>query len=77
MMSIEELKKRGLYGKKITFKDPETGKMRSFILDGVNYSPLTKEEQKRVRSSNCGTKTKVFSERMREELRRDEENGEL
>ena len=48
MLSKEETEKLGLLGKKITYKDPMTGQMRTVVIDAENCGVLSREEEERV-----------------------------
>lgn len=48
MLSKKETEKLGLLGKKITYKDPMTGKMRTVEIDAENCGVFSKEEEERV-----------------------------
>lgn len=48
MLSKEETEKLGLLGKKITYRDPMTGQMRTVEIDAENCGVLSKEEEERV-----------------------------
>ena len=48
MLSKKETEKLGLLGKKITYKDPMTGKIRTVEIDAENCGVFSKEEEERV-----------------------------
>ena len=48
MLSKKETEKLGLLGKKVTYKDPMTGNMRTVEIDAENCGVLSKEEEERV-----------------------------
>ena len=60
MLNKKETERLGLLGKKITYKDPMTGKMRTVEIDAENCGVFSKEEEERVFYTRRNSK--VFSE---------------